>query len=63
MYPFLQLYQDGIRRMNLTFVLWQLAIPAIVTLGLALALPYIVAHSIVPFFGMLHIWEHLYLFD
>lgn len=37
--------------MNLTFVLWELAIPAIVTLGLALALPYIVAHSIVPIFG------------
>jgi len=45
-----KLYQDGIRRMNLTFVLWELAIPAIVTLGLALALPYIVAHSIVPLF-------------
>ena len=52
-YRFLyQLYQDGIRRMNLTFVLWELGIPAIVTLGLALALPYIVAHSIVPLFGM-----------
>jgi E3 ubiquitin-protein ligase MARCH6 len=37
--------------MNLTFVLCELAIPAIVTLGLALALPYVVAHSIVPFFG------------
>lgn len=37
--------------MNLTFVLWELAIPAIVTLGLALALPYIVAHSVVPIFG------------
>lgn len=37
--------------MNLTFVLWELAIPAIVTLGLALALPYIVAHSVVPLFG------------
>ncbi|XP_046441490.1 E3 ubiquitin-protein ligase MARCHF6-like isoform X3 [Daphnia pulex] len=45
-----KLYQDGIRRMNLTFVLCELAIPAIVTLGLALALPYVVAHSIVPFF-------------
>ena len=43
--------------MNLTFVLWQLAIPAIVTLGLALALPYIVAHSIVPFFGMLRLGD------
>lgn len=40
--------------MNLTFVLWELAIPAIVTLGLALALPYIVAHSIIPLFGKLY---------
>lgn len=51
--------------MNLTFVLCELAIPAIVTLGLALALPYVVAHSIVPLFGKLiikllvnlHVWD------
>jgi len=54
-----RLYQDGIRRMNLTFVLWQLAIPAIVSLGLALALPYIVAHSIVPFFVPNHQYRAL----
>lgn len=39
--------------MNLKFVLWELAFPAIITLGMALALPYLVAHSLVPLFGKL----------
>lgn len=37
--------------MDLTFVVWELAFPAMISLGMALALPYVVAHSIVPLFG------------
>lgn len=47
--------------MNLSFVLWELAIPAIVSLGLALAVPYIVAHSIVPLFGMFFVLQSIFV--
>lgn len=41
-------YNDGIREMDLKFIITQLAAPVICCLGLALAVPYAVAHSIVP---------------
>lgn len=46
-----QVYHDGIRRMNLRLVLQDLALPVLATLGLALALPYLLAVSVIPLFG------------
>lgn len=41
-------YRDGIRDMHLGFVFRELAVPVIVSFGLALAVPYVIAYSIVP---------------
>ncbi|KAJ8878389.1 hypothetical protein PR048_018967 [Dryococelus australis] len=41
-------YRDGIRNMDLKFVLCELAAPVVTCLGSALAVPYAVAHGIVP---------------
>ena len=43
-----QLYHDGLRGLNLSYLIPQLIVPAVASLGLALALPYFVAHGIVP---------------
>merc|ERR1712080_313324 len=43
-----QLYQDGLRGLNLGYLIPQLVVPAVTCLGLSLSLPYIVAHSLVP---------------
>merc|ERR1711953_782781 len=43
-----QLYLDGLRRLNLGFLIPKLVVPAVASLGLPLALPYIAAHSLVP---------------
>ncbi|CAH0563508.1 unnamed protein product [Brassicogethes aeneus] len=43
-------YRDGIRDMNLGFIFKELAAPVIMSFGLALAVPYILAYSIIPLF-------------
>ncbi|OXU26304.1 hypothetical protein TSAR_001258 [Trichomalopsis sarcophagae] len=43
-------YNDGIREMDLRFIVTELAAPVICCFGLALAVPYAVAYSIVPLF-------------
>lgn len=43
-------YRDGIRDMHLGFIFKELAVPVIVSFGLALAIPYVIAYSIVPIF-------------
>lgn len=43
-------YRDGIRDMDLTFILCEIATPVITCFGLALAVPYVAAHSIAPLF-------------
>lgn len=43
-----QLYLDGLRRLNLGFLIPKLVIPAVTALGLSLCLPYIMAHSLAP---------------
>lgn len=43
-----RVYNDGIREMDLKFVISELAAPVICCFGLALAIPYAVAHGIVP---------------
>ncbi|GJQ73409.1 hypothetical protein Trydic_g13773 [Trypoxylus dichotomus] len=43
-------YRDGIRDMHLMFILRELAAPVIISFGLSLAIPYVVAYSMVPIF-------------
>lgn len=43
-------YNDGIREMDLKFIVKELAAPVICCFGLALAIPYAVAYGIVPLF-------------
>lgn len=43
-------YNDGIREIDLRFIITELAAPVICCFGLALAIPYVVAYSIVPLF-------------
>lgn len=48
---YLQIYNDGFRNMNLNIIIRDLAAPCIVWLGLALSIPYVISHSLVPIFG------------
>ncbi|GAB0096883.1 E3 ubiquitin-protein ligase MARCH6 [Sergentomyia squamirostris] len=43
-------YRDGLRDIDLKFIIRDLAAPVIMCFGLALAIPYILAHSILPIF-------------
>lgn len=45
-----QAYRDGLREMNLKFIIRDLATPLISCFGCALAVPYILANSILPIF-------------
>lgn len=45
-----QAYRDGLREMDLKFIIRELSIPVITCFGLALAVPYVIAHSIMPMF-------------
>ncbi|XP_035209314.1 E3 ubiquitin-protein ligase MARCHF6-like isoform X2 [Stegodyphus dumicola] len=46
-----QVYLGGIRNVNLRIIFIDLALPVIVVLGLSLAVPYIIACSIIPMFS------------
>ena len=48
----LQVYQDGVRNLDLTFIFKNVAWPVITTLSLTIALPYITFLGIVPLTGM-----------
>uniref|UniRef100_A0A6M2DY04 RING-type E3 ubiquitin transferase n=1 Tax=Xenopsylla cheopis TaxID=163159 RepID=A0A6M2DY04_XENCH len=43
-------YRDGIREIDIFFIIRDLAAPVITSFGLALAVPYVAAHSIAPLF-------------
>merc|ERR1719445_1714851 len=43
-----QLYQDGIRNLNLGRVIKNLVIPSVKTLGLSLSVPYLLSHGLAP---------------
>ncbi|EDW69758.1 E3 ubiquitin-protein ligase MARCHF6 [Drosophila virilis] len=43
-------YTDGLRDFDLKFVMRDLAVPVVTTFGLALAIPYVIGHSILPIF-------------
>lgn len=46
-----QVYNQGLRNMDLKFVMVELCLPVLVCLGLLLTLPYIVAKSVMPVIG------------
>lgn len=46
-----EMYHDGLRNINLRLIVVDLVLPVVVVLGLALAVPYILACSVVPAFG------------
>jgi len=46
-----QIYNNGIRNIDLNLIIRDLAAPCIVGFGLALAIPYVISKSIVPLFG------------
>ncbi|XP_011417611.1 E3 ubiquitin-protein ligase MARCHF6-like isoform X2 [Magallana gigas] len=56
-----QVYNDGIRNINLRFILTKLCAPVIGVLGMSLSVPYVVARSIVPFLGFPFEVENLVL--
>lgn len=43
-------YTDGLRDFDLKFVMRDLAVPVVTTFGLALAIPYVIGHSLLPMF-------------
>ena len=52
----LQIYRNGIRNMNLKFIVTKVAIPVILYLSLALVVPYVFVHGIVPQFMYFGEW-------
>jgi len=51
MFVYFQVYNDGLRNMNLKFILYKLCFPVIAVLGMSLSLPYVIARSVVPLLG------------
>ncbi|BFZ13209.1 hypothetical protein BsWGS_16248 [Bradybaena similaris] len=47
-----RVYNDGMRNLNMRFIMTQICMPVSTCLGLALAVPYVIAHSIVPACGV-----------
>jgi len=45
-----RVYRDGLRNMQVKLVVMELALPVISVLSIALAVPYVIAHSIAPIF-------------
>ena len=56
----LQIYNDGVRNINLNLIIRALAAPCIERLGLALAVPYVISQSIVPIFGKIFTLDFLH---
>lgn len=46
-----QVYNDGMRNLNMKFIMVEICLPVSTCLGLALAVPYVIAYSIVPALG------------
>ncbi|RUS79521.1 hypothetical protein EGW08_012719 [Elysia chlorotica] len=47
-----RVYNDGMRNLNMRFIMSQICLPVSTCLGLALAVPYVIAYSIVPALGV-----------
>jgi len=46
-----QIYQDGFRNMNVRYIYTEVVIPTVALLGMAIAVPYVTAHTILPICG------------
>ena len=49
-----QMYQAGVRNLNLTFVVKEIAWPVILVLSLCIAIPYVTFMGIFPLLGMMY---------
>ncbi|XP_059140902.1 E3 ubiquitin-protein ligase MARCHF6-like [Physella acuta] len=47
-----RVYNDGMRNLNMRFIMVEICLPVSTCLGLALAVPYVIAYSIVPALGV-----------
>ncbi|GFR79088.1 E3 ubiquitin-protein ligase MARCH6 [Elysia marginata] len=47
-----RVYNDGMRNLNMRFIMSQICLPVSTCLGLALAVPYVIAYSIIPALGV-----------
>lgn len=47
-----QMYQAGVRNLNLTFVVKEIAWPVILVLSLCIAIPYVIFMGVFPLLGM-----------
>uniref|UniRef100_A0A2C9LZL1 RING-type E3 ubiquitin transferase n=1 Tax=Biomphalaria glabrata TaxID=6526 RepID=A0A2C9LZL1_BIOGL len=52
-----RVYNDGMRNLNMKFIMVHICLPVSTCLGMALAVPYVIAHSIVPAFGKFHLFN------
>ena len=64
-YRFFQVYQDGVRNVNVMFIFRHVTLPVVTCLLLAVSIPYVIAAGVVPIFGeyeLLHFFLLLLLF-
>ncbi|XP_064640503.1 E3 ubiquitin-protein ligase MARCHF6-like [Lineus longissimus] len=47
-----EVYNNGLRNLNLTFIMTHLCLPIVGALGMALAVPYVIGKTIIPAFGV-----------
>ncbi|CAL1539973.1 unnamed protein product [Lymnaea stagnalis] len=47
-----RVYNDGMRNLNMKFIMVHICLPVSTCLGMALAVPYVLAYSVVPAFGV-----------
>ncbi|WAR12066.1 MARH6-like protein [Mya arenaria] len=57
-----QVYNDGLRNMNLKFILYKLCVPVIAVLGMSLSVPYCIARTIVPLLAQNLVLRRIYPF-
>lgn len=48
---FFQVYQDGVRNVNVMFIFRHVTLPVVTCLLLAVSIPYVIAAGVVPIFG------------
>ena len=48
---FVQVYQDGVRNVNVMFIFRHVTLPVVTCLLLAVSSPYVIAAGVVPIFG------------
>ena len=54
-----QMYQAGVRNLNLTFVVKEIAWPVILVLSLCIAIPYVIFMGVFPLLGMWMVYRDI----